>query len=223
MVVFDLSQDRMAVVPFQVVADVQAAVIFEEDRYWQASRKIGLTRGEFEEFERRVIDGDVKLTMLPSQLDAMAGQHHGRIYAVRNAHVRGGERSFVVALADGKRVYVPMKCGNVSVVRNARPQVVARTPRTPVHTLTRAVRRPAAPVVAAVAAPLPAPPAPVAPAVAVAAPVVPVAAVAHHNFALPFLMWVAGTIDHTVTGGTPPGAPACTASVTSDSGFCLTK
>jgi len=49
--------------------------------------------------ERRVVDGDVKQTMLPTHLDAMAGQHHGRIYAVRNVYVRQGERTFVVALA----------------------------------------------------------------------------------------------------------------------------
>jgi hypothetical protein len=116
MFVFDLTHDRMASDPVSKVSDVQQAVILKESRYAQAARKIGLSAREFAEFEDHVLLGDVHRTTLPAQLDAMAGMRRGHVYAVRNVRVRDGQIAYVVALA-GKRVYVPVVCGNLSVVR----------------------------------------------------------------------------------------------------------
>lgn len=213
MLVFDLSHDRMAAVPFQAVADVQAALIFDEDRYREAGHQIGLNDAEFNEFEGRVFDGKVTRTPLPLALDAMAGQHRGRVYAIKSVQVRPGEWSYLIALSDGKRVYVPVKCGNLSLLRHARPAFVARAP---MHRAPRFHPRVAAARVVAPPAPQ-APPtsAPVAflPPVeaAVAAPILPVAAAAgHHTFFLPFFAWLGGTIGHTVSTNNPP--PSCSTS-----------
>ncbi len=223
MFLFDLSHDRMAASPVEVVADVQAALIFDESRYLDAARKIGLNAQEREELENRVMAGQVTRTMLPTRLDAMAGMRRGRIYAVRNVRVRAGERTFVIALADGKRVYVPMKCGNLSVLRTAPRRVVARA-----HP---AALRPR-PRIAAATVPPPAPPVSPPAAESVAAPLVAgvqattaapsVAAVIphQHNFALPFFAWLAGSITSVTSNGSPP-LPACTDTRTSDAGACV--
>ncbi|BDE04949.1 hypothetical protein WPS_02250 [Vulcanimicrobium alpinum] len=219
MLVFDLSHDRMAAVPFQAVADVQAALIFDEDRYRDAGHQIGLNDAEFNEFEGRVFDGKVTRTHLPLALDAMAGQHRGRVYAIKSVQVRPGEWSYLIALSDGKRVYVPVKCGNLSLVRRPAPAVVAHVPAH--HRTPQFHPRVAAAHVVAPPAPKPpqaAPPAASAPVAflppvetAVAAPVAPVAAAAgHHSLFVPFFAWLAGSIGHTVGNNSQPPASCST-------------
>jgi hypothetical protein len=219
MFVFDLSHDRMASDPVTMVSDVQQALILEDRRYTEAARKIGLSTREYDEFENHVMIGEVDRTTLPRQLDAMAGLRHGRIYAVKNVRVRAGEAAYVVALADGKRVYVPVVCGNLSVLR-----------ATPLRRVTRVVRLPAA-------RPPAARPAAAVPVAAVAAPTVSVpsaavempkltapAAIAipapNRSLAIPFFAWFAGVISQTVGSDSSSPLPACDAGRTSDAGAC---
>jgi hypothetical protein len=229
MFVFDLSHDRMASDPVAMVSDVQQAVILEEGRYAQAARKIGLSTQEFAQFEDRVLLGDVHRTTLPTQVDAMAGMHRGQVYAVRNVRVREGQIAYVVALP-GKRVYIPVVCGNLSVVRTPRTvaRVVHATRRSLSHTLV-----PARPHLSDVNAAPPPAPARILPVIAAEqAPAAPVpAAVAAHRlgFAIPFFGWLAG-IGALVTGtsgggggggaGGVPALPSCSAGTTSDAGAC---
>ena len=221
MFVFDLSHDRMASDPVAMVSDVQQALILDESRYAQAARRIGLSPREFAAFENRVLLGDVHRTTLPTYVDAMAGMHHGRIYALRNVRVRPNQIAYVVALP-GKRVYIPVVCGNLSVVRT--PRVVARAVhRTPPHL---AARRTVAS--ATIAQPTPQPALPVilpdAPAPGPARALVPAAAV--HRFPMiPFFAWLAGSIGSVVGtdgggGGGAPPLPPCSAGTTSDAGAC---
>jgi hypothetical protein len=224
MLLFDLTHDRMAATPVEVVADVQAALIFDESRYLDAARKIGLNAQERAELEDRVTAGELERTTLPTHLDAMAGMHHGRIYAVRNVRVRAGEAAFVIVLADGKRVYVPMTCGNLSVTRGAPRRVVAQV-RVPARPQARV---PVARVAAArVVLPVETVPAPVAPVMPVAvanvsaAVVAPIEAAVHtRNFSVPFFAWLTGSLEHVATGSAP-SLPACGASRTSDAGACV--
>jgi hypothetical protein len=142
MLVFDLTHDRMARVPLATVSNVQQAVIVQKARYLQAARRIGLTPSEYGEMERRLSRGDAKRTMLPVRLDAMAGLHRrGDIYAVRNVRVLPNQSAYVVSLADGKRVYIPVVCGNLSVVRGKPAVRVAQARRAPAPGRRRLVRR----------------------------------------------------------------------------------
>jgi hypothetical protein len=58
---------------------------------------------------------------LPKHLDAMAGVHHSRVYAVQNVHLRGDERGWEVGLADGTQVFVPSTCGNLAMLHKPAP------------------------------------------------------------------------------------------------------
>lgn len=227
MLVFDLHHDRMAQRPVTVIADVQAALIFREDEYHSAARQIGLTPAEWDELQQRVLAGDARDETLPRHVDAMAGMRHGRIYALRSVWVHAGERAFVVALADGKRVYVPRVCGNLSVVRGApapriayaapKPRIAAvRAPRphraaATHHALVAAARVVPPPIsvvpetapVAAVApifAPLPMP---------AAAPAAAAASAGSRLRGIPIIGWLVGIV-HAVHSGGGGGASVCT-------------
>ncbi|HTJ26757.1 MAG TPA: hypothetical protein VMA36_11410 [Candidatus Limnocylindria bacterium] len=229
MFVFDLTHDRMASDPVAMVSDVQQAVILDEGRYAQAARKIGLSPREFGLFESRVLLGDVHRTTLPTRIDAMAGMHRGRVYAVRNVRVRAGQIAYVVVLP-GKRVYVPVVCGNLSVVHS--PRVVRRV----LHAAPRRLPRGLVPTSSSLAAVTTVPMQPpqalpvIAPELAPAAPAAaaPLAAGgAHRFFAIPFFTWLAGSIGSVIGesgegggGGGAPPLPPCSAGTTSDAGAC---
>lgn len=229
MLVFDLHHDRMAQRPVTVIADVQAALIFREDDYHSAARQIGLSPADWDELQRRVLAGEAREEALPTHVDAMAGMRHGRVYALRNVWVKSGERAFVIALDDGKRVYVPRACGNLSVVRGAPARHVAyAAPKR--HVLAARVQRPraahvarhpmvaaarvapqpitvvpeTAPVVAAappIFAPLPVP--------AAAAPVAAAAGGGSRLRAIPIIGWLVGIV-HGATSGGGGGSSVCT-------------
>ena len=184
--------------PFHVVADVQAAFIFQEDRYKLAARRLGLSPREVAELEDRITDGKVKLGMVPSRLVAMAGmRRNGNIYALHNVHVRSGERAFIITLSSGKTVFIPEHCGNLSY--SYVPRVVAVH-----HPKPKRVK-----VVAYVPPPPPSPaPAPIpSPLVAAVTPIPPAVVQPQKKrlFGLPFLAWIAGSIGHTFHGNPPPG------------------
>jgi hypothetical protein len=116
MLLVDLSHDRITSA-LAKVSEVQQVVVAEKTRYKQAAERIGLTTREFDETERRISRGEIKRTTLPVRLDAMAGMHRGRVYAIRDVRVLPNQNAYAVVLDDGKRVYIPAVCGNLSVVR----------------------------------------------------------------------------------------------------------
>lgn len=202
-----------------MVSDIQQALILEDRRYTEAGRKIGLSTREYDEFENHVLLGEVEWTTLPTRLDAMAGLHRGRVYAVKNVRVRRGEAAYVVALGDGKRVYVPVVCGNLSVLRATPLRRVARAVRLPAS--RPPAPRPPAPVrLAALPAPAVAVPAVAAEAPKLTAPAAVTAAAPNRNLAIPVFAWFAGVISQAVGGDSSPPLPSCDAGRTSDAGAC---
>jgi hypothetical protein len=123
MLLVDLSHDRITSALAEV-SEVQQVVVAEKTRYKQAAQRIGLTIREFDEMERRISRGEIKRTTLPVRLDAMAGMHRGRVYAIRDVRVLPNQNAYAVVLDDGKRVYIPAVCGNLSVVRGKALRIV---------------------------------------------------------------------------------------------------
>lgn len=154
MLLFDLSHDRMSRDPLVRVADVQQAVVTRKVPFTQAAQRIGLTHQEFDEMQQRISRGEVKRTTLPVHLDAMAGEHRGRVYAIRDVRVLPKQSAYVVALRDGKRVYIPVVCGNLSVVRGKPAAVrIAHHPRASSGNKHRALARARVSAAGAAAAP----------------------------------------------------------------------
>jgi hypothetical protein len=222
----DLHHDRLLQSPPIVVADVQAAVIFDSDTLTRAGRAIGLTKVEYDEFERRVMEGDVRDGYLPERLDAMSGRGRTRgVYALKVVHVHAGERSFIVSLSDGARVYVPRVCGNLSVVRGAPPPHVAvhKKPHYVQRRHIAAVPPPhyvAAAQVAQAPQPVPAPMVAAVPPVVTAVAAIPKAHVAFPF--IPFIAWVGGGIGSVVGAGpSTSSTPSCGTPLASGSAICI--
>jgi hypothetical protein len=116
MLLVDLSHDHMTRA-LAKASEVQQVVVADKSRYKQAAQRIGLTNREFDEMKRHIARGEAKPTTLPVHLDAMAAMHRGRVYAIRDVRVLPNQRAYAVVLDDGKRVYIPAVCGNLSVVR----------------------------------------------------------------------------------------------------------
>ncbi|HET9029695.1 MAG TPA: hypothetical protein VFN49_05915 [Candidatus Aquilonibacter sp.] len=180
----------------------------------QASQKLGLSRSDFSEVRADITAGRARYVQIPRRLDGMAGQYHGRAFAVHNIvippHVYGWEVD--LERPNGiVRVFMPNRCGNMSYLRVPRKQILAAA--MPYHLSTpapAAAPTPAsAPAIAA--APTPLPQFTEAPQPVALAPVAPVATTAAHHFAL--LPWLAlGLIGiallHGHGGGISTGPPA---------------
>ena len=176
--------------------------------YRDAATKIGLTSAEYVDFRTRVEDGRASYGVLPHHLDAMAGRHRsGQVYALRNVEVPAATMGWKVTLADGATVWVPQRCGNLSMVRA--PRRVAAVPRKPFANTPAYGYHPAPtpvvftpPVGSGNSVPVPAP---------VAAPAAPAPIVAKGS-ALPFLGLLFPAIAGLLHGGghTAYTAPAAT-------------
>ena len=176
------------------------------------------------QFRDALLDGHATYVTLPRRLDAMAGNRHGTVYVVRNAHLTTSVHGWRVALADGNVVYVPQACGNLSILH---PPIVAHAPvpvgrpivyghRAPVIATT-AVVPPETPVAVL-------PPQPEAPGAIAGAPVAPVAAGVRGPSPLLFLIpaALAGIVAGVTHNSTPSAAPPCSAG-SNATGACSTK
>jgi hypothetical protein len=107
----------------------------ERPAYFEhAARLVGLSHAEFRAFQYALLDGLAVRVRLPRRLDAIAGDHAGRLYAVLNATIgkthAGWPTGYRVTLADGANVYVPDSSGSLSLVR---PHHEARNSSTVVY------------------------------------------------------------------------------------------
>ena len=171
-----------------------------------AGARLGLTTEQYAQF-RAAIDGShLAWVTVPRHLDAMTWQGGGRVYVIHDVVIPAGTNGWEVDIPEGRRVlalYVPAKCGNLSLVRRQLPAVAMRPP-TRVAALHVAPLEvvPPAPVVAE-APPVTAAPPEAAPVPAtVAQAEFPPAAAAHHGISLlPLLFGLAAFV-----GGSSPSS-----------------
>lgn len=197
-------------------AELRSRVARNEGTLSAAALKAGLTSGEYAQFRAAINSQRLAWVIVPRHLDVMTWQANGTVYALHNVIVPARTHGWEVDIPHGHQViavYMPAKCGNLSVVRRAVP-VVAQRPKPKVLALHTVDQQPAAvapPVVAeAPTAPVEAPPAPVvAPPAAVAeTEFPPVAAVAKHGInLLPLLFGLAALAGASSSNGGGPALP----------------
>jgi hypothetical protein len=168
-------------------AEMRARVARNEGIVSAAAVRLGLTAGEYAQFHAAIDASRVAWVTVPRHLDSMTWQAGGRVYALHDVVIPSGTHGWEVDVPERNTVlalYMPAKCGNLSLVR--RPaRVIARRPA-PVHV---AVAPPVvAPPVVVAAAPAPPPPddapAPAPPAPPTEFPPAPAAAASKHFSAL---------------------------------------
>jgi hypothetical protein len=203
-------------------AELRSRVAHNEGTLSAAATKAGLTSGEYAQFRAAIDSSHLAWVTVPRHLDVMTWQANGNVYALHDVMVPAQTHGWEVDIPRGHQmiaVYMPAKCGNLSVVRRAIP-VVAQRPQPkrvlPLHSaelpppqaipVADVPLAPAAPVVAAVV-----PPAPAAGAESEFPPV-PAAVKGRLNF-LPLLFGLAALVGATSGGGsngvTLPPLNAC--------------
>ncbi len=193
----------------------------------QAGMDLGLTSEQYEQFRLALEVGKPNWVTVPRHLDAMTWASDGRVHVLHDVIIPANQKGVEVDLHAGDKVialFLPAKCGNLSVIRRTVPRVATNTIRNfPVpHVAPVAPPQCAAgmagtyPNCSTVAA-APPQPSPIVAAVAPAPPV-PVAAVAHHGLGLlplaavlPFLFHSNSTpgVPNTPGTGTVVGPPPC--------------
>jgi len=131
----------------------------------QAAYDLGLTTAQYQEF-RTQLDAHPNWVTIPRHLDAMTWAADGQVHVLHDVIIPANQKGVEVDLHSGDKLislFLPAKCGNLSVIRRNVPHVAATHIRNfPVpHVAAAAITAPA-PVVAAVppaavVAPAPAP------------------------------------------------------------------
>ncbi len=202
-------------------AELRANMRKNEALMRRAGYAIGLTRSQYDTVRTTIEVGKPNWVVVPRHLDVMTWAYAGRIHTLHDVVIPADQKGFAVDLPESNgqqtTVYVPAKCGNISLARHAVRHVAAAKIRNFPVPHPAAVVAPAVAVApATVAAPAvvaPAPPIPVAPAVAVT----------HHGIgllplaaALPFLFHggsggsvVTPFLGNNTGGGTIVSPPPC--------------
>jgi hypothetical protein len=100
---------------------VQNQALFEAAR-----SKLGISAAEYAQFTSSIAAGRVAYVTLPRHLDAMTWSSAGRVYALRDVIIPRSTKGWEVDLVEpGQTValFVPARCGNLSIVRRPRPRV----------------------------------------------------------------------------------------------------
>ena len=191
----------------------------------RAGADLGLTSEQYEQFRLALEVGKPNWVTVPRHLDAMTWASGGQVHVLHDVIIPANQKGVEVDLHSGDKIialFLPAKCGNLSVIRRTVPHV-ATTRNFPVPHVAAvtapqpcgpgmvgsyypncstpvAVEQPPAPVVAAVVPPAAIPPPPV-----------------HHGFSLlplaallPFLVHTSSSSGTPTPGaGTVVGPPPC--------------
>jgi hypothetical protein len=182
----------------------------------RAAMAVGLTPEQWQQFRLAMDVGRSNWVTVPRHLDAMTWASGGQIHVLHDVIIPANQKGIEVDLNTGSQivaVFLPAKCGNLSLLRRALPHVAAIR-NFPVPRVAAAVAPPPPPPaqdVAAVVAPPPPPEQPVAVATAL-----PPAVAASHGLGflplaalIPFLFGGGGAGNTGGGGGTIVAPPPC--------------
>jgi hypothetical protein len=114
----------------------------------QAGMGLGLTTEQYEQFRLALEVGKPNWVTVPRHLDAMTWASNGQVHVLRDVIIPANQKGVEVDLHSGDKIislFLPAKCGNLSVIRRSVPHVAA-------------IRNFPVPHVAAITAPQPCPP-----------------------------------------------------------------
>ncbi len=145
--------------------ELREQMLVHSQTYNKAAKLIGLTPGEVKEVkENLLLDHHVSYGPLPQHIKAMAGKRGNYVYAVHDAYIEGKPvMGWRIALSDGKLVYVPQICGNLSVGYQTAKVDVAVVPHHHANHVVAYIPPAAAPPAATPVVIAPPPPGPSAP------------------------------------------------------------
>lgn len=123
-----------------------------------AGMKLGLTPAQYAEFLSRIDQKQLTYVTIPRRLDAMSWSSGGQVYVLRDVVVPADTMGWEVDLVQQHEVlalFVPARCGNLSILRKPLPVIAKAAPK-PVAVLAAATAPPM-PAVVVPQAPAPTP------------------------------------------------------------------
>ncbi|HEV3087736.1 MAG TPA: hypothetical protein VGX96_10975 [Candidatus Elarobacter sp.] len=94
----------------------------------QAGMDLGLTTEQYEQFRLALEVGKPNWVTVPRHLDAMTWASGGQVHVLRDVIIPANQKGVEIDLHSGDKIislFLPAKCGNLSVIRRAVPHVAA--------------------------------------------------------------------------------------------------
>ena len=194
-------------------AELQYNIKKNEALMRQAGMDLGLTTKQYNDFRFQLEVQKPSFVTIPRHLDAMTWASGGQVHVLHDVIIPANQKGVEIDLHEGDKVialFLPAKCGNLSVIRRSVPHV-ATVRNFPVPHVAAAQAPPPAQDVAVQPAPLPPPE------VAAVTPLPPPPVIARHGFSLlplaallPFVIHTGGGGGTSIPGsGTITGPPPC--------------
>lgn len=114
---------------------LQAEISGRREFFERAGIKLGLTPDEFAQFAALVAAKHVAYVTLPRRLDAMTWASGGHVYVLRDVVIPKNTKGWEADLTErGETIalFVPARCGNLSIVRRPLPALARVSPNPPV-------------------------------------------------------------------------------------------
>lgn len=140
---------------------LQADVTGQEAQFRAAGSKLGLTPSQYLAFQQKIATKQLTYVTIPRHLDAMTWSGGGNVYVIHDVMIPANTHGWEVDLVENGReisLFIPQRCGNLSVVRKLLPRL-AKVPRhvqpVAMRPETHATPQPAPEAVAVAAPPAP--------------------------------------------------------------------
>lgn len=120
---------------------LQSDVALQRGLFERAGTKLGLSAQEYAAFAARIASRQLAYVTIPRHLDAMSWSSGGNVYVVRDVVIPAGTKGWEIDLQEDREtvaLFVPSRCGNLSIVRRPRPLIARAAPRVQPQTVADA-------------------------------------------------------------------------------------
>lgn len=103
----------------------------ERSLFLAAGSGLGLTPAEFTAFEQQIAGGNLTYVTIPRKLDAMSWRSGTRVRVLHDVLIPANTKGWEVDIAEAGQtvaLFIPNKCGNLSLVRRRVPMVARIAP-----------------------------------------------------------------------------------------------
>lgn len=112
-------------------SQLQADVSQQRRLFETAGTKLGLTPDEYAQFAARISDRRLAYVTIPRRLDAMTWSSGGRVYVLHDVVIPAQTKGWEIDLQEQHRIvalFIPARCGNLSVLRKPLPALAKAAP-----------------------------------------------------------------------------------------------
>lgn len=113
-------------------AQLQADAGAQKHLFEAAGTKLGLTPQEYAQFRSRIASRRLTYVTIPRHLDAMSWSSGGRVYVLHDVVIPANTKGWEIDLQEAGQtvaLFIPARCGNLSIVRKPLPQLATAPAR----------------------------------------------------------------------------------------------